>query len=181
MIAALGSLSVPLQVAVGAAALAVVAGIGYGVYTGVEGATSTGAGTKVLGEHLTAPATPSDTNPVSLDVRGALDGDLRPGVDRTLTVVVTNPNPVDVDVTSVEASVGAPTGGVRDARLPSCDAAWVTTERFASDTSPLVAPANGEVSLRLSVRLDNLPAVDQDNCKTATFPITLAAAGRQAT
>jgi hypothetical protein len=105
-------------------------------------------------------------------------GALFPGAPaQPLPLVISNPNPVPIFVTSltVSATAGA----------PGCSSAenLVLTGSSASSRSPIKVPANGSVSLpgpggsAPAIQLRDLPA-SQDACQKAQFPLSFSGTAR---
>ena len=103
-------------------------------------------------------------------VAGNATGPLAPGVSQTLAIIVTNPNGVAIEVTSLSTTVAA------GSSKPGCDgpANLQLTQSSVSSSNPLAIPANGSVSLPAgsvsapSVLMRDLPT-NQDACKGASF------------
>lgn len=111
-----------------------------------------------------------------ITVTGSSPNGLAPGVTKTVTVTVTNPNNQAIKVTAASITVG-------DASA-SCKAAGniTTTSYDSSDpAAPLyVAGKNGgKAFVTLSITMLDTP-VNQDACKSKSFPLTFTATGVQA-
>ncbi len=106
-------------------------------------------------------------------VTGNASGPLAPGLTRTLSITLTNPNSVAITVTALSASVA--TGSSK----AGCDgpANLQLTQSSISEANPLTIPANGHVALPSGavsapqVLMKDLP-VNQDACKGASFTFT---------
>ncbi|CAN7382572.1 hypothetical protein LJR027_002169 [Terrabacter sp. LjRoot27] len=101
-------------------------------------------------------------------------GDLAPGVWRPVSATVTNPNPVTIRVSALTVAVAA------DSTPPGCTSApnLELRQPTASADLVLLVPARGTVTLpdqgvaTASIRLRNLPTVNQDVCKNKSFALT---------
>lgn len=159
-----------------------------------------GAQTRVLGQQFTAAGSTTGSNngcgngnggtsgqkdcsnpAKAFSLSGAVNGPLAPGLSRQLLVTVSNPNNQPMQVTKISVTVGNPTGGLGRPSLPACVKGWVSSVNYlyVSGTKT-IAPANGAVVVSLPISLVNLSATNQDNCKGATFPISLTGEGQQA-
>jgi hypothetical protein len=105
-------------------------------------------------------------------------GALYPGAPaQTLPVLITNPNPVPIFVTSLQVEATADP--------PGCGSAenLVLAGSSASSTAPIKVPASGSLSLPTpgasapSIQLRNLP-MSQDACQRAQFPLAFSGAAR---
>jgi hypothetical protein len=105
-------------------------------------------------------------------------GALYPGAPaQALPVVITNPNPVPIFVTSLQVRATADP--------PGCGSAenLILAGASASGTAPIKVPASGSVSLPAagvaapSIQLRDLP-VSQDACQRAQFPLAFSGAAR---
>jgi hypothetical protein len=82
-------------------------------------------------------------------------------------------------VTRVNGVVQTPTGGAANPALQPCSAAWVNLASYVyAGGAMYVAPAHSSVNVPLAISLTNQP-VNQDNCKGATFSVTLTGEGSQ--
>jgi hypothetical protein len=101
-------------------------------------------------------------------------GDLAPGVWRPVSATVTNPNPVTIRVSALTVAVAA------DSTPPGCTSVpnLELRQPTASADLVLLVPARGTVTLpdqgvaTASIRLRNLPTVNQDVCKNKSFALT---------
>ncbi len=123
--------------------------------------TTVGAGT---GTAAATTAQPLTTGPAT-----AAPG-LHPGGSATGSVVITNPNPFAVSVTSATFAAAATTA-------PGCTTTGVT---FAPATplsaaAPLPVPARGAVTLSYTVQMTN---ASDDGCQGASFTSALTLAGQ---
>ena len=124
--------------------------------------SGTGDGTSTGGRPFTMTAT-------------VVGGTLRPGVVRSLRIVVTNPNASAIELQRIDVSVGAPGS-------PGCLASWVDVGSFRSGTDPTtVVAGHGTGTVVLPIELVNLATVNQDACKASTFPLALTGTARQVT
>jgi large repetitive protein len=106
-------------------------------------------------------------------VAGNASGPLAPGLTRSLTLTLSNPNNVAITVTALSASVAAGSSNA------GCDGPTnlQLTQSNISAANPLAVPANGHVTLPSSavsapqVLMKDLP-VNQDACKGASFTFT---------
>jgi hypothetical protein len=107
----------------------------------------------------------------SFSITGSPSGSLYPGVTRSIPLVLSNPNNATIYVTALAVSVASsPTG---------CDSSTnlSLTQSNASSTNPIQIPPNGSVTLSTpgvepTIQLLNLPAVNQDACKNASFGLS---------
>jgi hypothetical protein len=110
--------------------------------------------------------------PFSIELRGELD-ELFPGhPPQQVAVVVTNPNPSPIEVTSLTVAI--------DGELPSCSAEnFVLTQSSVSSTTPLTVPANASLELPTAtasaptIAMLNLP-VNQDPCQGVEIPLVFS-------
>jgi hypothetical protein len=113
-----------------------------------------------------------DPKPFSIERQGELE-DLYPGYPpQQLPVLVINPNPVPIEVTSL--TVGIPVDP------PSCSAENFTlTASSVSPAAPLIVPAGASIALPTAsasaptIGMLNLP-VNQDACRGAEVPLVFA-------
>lgn len=106
-------------------------------------------------------------------VTGGASEPLAPGLTRSLSVTLTNPNNVAISVTALSASVNA------GSSKAGCDGPsnLALTQSNVSATNVVAIPANGHVTLPSGsvsapqVLMKDLP-VNQDACKGATFTFT---------
>lgn len=113
-----------------------------------------------------------DPKPFSIELRGELEH-LYPGYPaQQVPVLVTNPNPVPIEVISLTAGVASDS--------PSCPAEnFSLTPSSASPSAPLTVPADGAVGLPTattsapSISMLNLP-VNQDSCRGAEVPLVFS-------
>lgn len=159
-----------------------------------------GTQTRVLGQQFTAASSSTGTNngcgngnggasgdkicsnpAKAFSLSGVVSGPLAPGLSRQLVVTVFNPNSQPMQVTKISAAIGDPTGGLGRSSLPACVKTWVSVLNYVYLSGPkAVAPSNGTVVVSLPISLLNLSNTNQDNCKGATFPISLNGEGQQA-
>jgi len=113
-----------------------------------------------------------DAKPFSIELLGELEA-LHPGFPpQQVPVLIVNPNPVPIAVTSLTVAI--------DGEAPGCAAEnFAVTPSSASPTTPLTVPAGGSVSLPTAttsgptIAMLNL-AVDQDACQGAEIPLAFA-------
>lgn len=105
-------------------------------------------------------------------------GALYPGAPaQALPLVITNPNPVPILVTSLQVRATADPAG-----CPSADN-LILSGSSASSAAPIKVPASGSVSLPTagasapSIQLRDLP-VSQDACQRAQFPLAFSGTAR---
>lgn len=159
-----------------------------------------GADTRVLGQKFEAASSTSASNngcgngnggktpakdcsnpAKAFTLSGAVNGALAPGLARFLLVTVSNPNSQPMQITRVNATVGDPVGGLSQTALPACVKTWVSVGNYVYVSGvKSIAPANGSVVVSIPISLINLSTINQDNCKGATFPISLGGEGQQA-
>lgn len=103
---------------------------------------------------------------------------LYPGAPaQALPLVITNPNPVPILVTSLQVRATADPAG-----CPSADN-LILSGSSASSAAPIKVPASGSVSLPTasasapSIQLRDLP-VSQDACQRAQFPLAFSGTAR---
>jgi hypothetical protein len=118
-----------------------------------------------------SPAEHLDSTPVpfSIELRGELE-QLFPGHPaQQIPVVVSNPNPGPIEVTSLTVAI--------DGDPPSCSAEnFVLTQSSVSPTTPLVVPADASLELPTAtvsaptIGMLNLP-VNQDPCQGVEVPL----------
>jgi hypothetical protein len=118
--------------------------------------------------------------PMNFSIQPLLAGlrDLYPGAPaQPLPLVIANPNPVPIFVTSLTARAAADPVGCSSAEN------LVLTGSSASATSPIKVPAGGSVSLpgpggsAPAIQLRDLP-VSQDACQKTEFPLSFSGAAR---
>lgn len=105
-------------------------------------------------------------------------GALYPGAPaQPLPLVITNPNPVPILVTSLQVRATADPAGCASAEN------LILSGSSASSTAPIKVPAGGSVSLPApgasapSIALRDLP-VSQDACQRAQFPLSFSGTAR---
>lgn len=106
-------------------------------------------------------------------VTGNASGPLSPGLSRSLTITLSNPNNVAIEVTALSVIVAA------GSSKAGCDgpANLALTQSNISATNTLTIPANGQVALPSgaisapAVLMRDLPT-NQDACKNASFTFT---------
>lgn len=114
----------------------------------------------------------------SIEPRLAGLGPLYPGAPaQPLPLVIANPNPVPILVTTLQVRATADPAGCASAEN------LVLGESSASSAAPIKVPASGSVSLPApgasapSIALRDLP-VSQDACQRAQFPLSFSGAAR---
>jgi hypothetical protein len=115
---------------------------------------------------------PVDPKPFSIELGGEL-GDLYPGDPaQQVPVLITNPNSVPIEVTSVTVAIAGD--------LPDCPAEnFALTGSSVSPTTPLTVPADGSVGLPTAtvsapaIGMLNLP-VNQDVCRGTEIPLVFS-------
>ncbi len=120
--------------------------------------------------------TQGDPKPFSIELRGDLEH-LHPGYPgQQVPVLITNPNPVPIEVTSLTVGVAGSS--------PSCSAEnFALAPSSASPAAPLTVPAGGSVSLPTatisapSISMLNLP-VNQDACQGTEVPLVFSGEAR---
>jgi len=144
---------------VGAIAALVAIGAAYAYWTqGGSGSGSATAGT-------TSAITVNQTNTVS--------GLYPDGPAATLSGDFDNPNPGDVQISSITAVVSSVSNGTSDGAKPACTAADFSIGGSVGTTT--VPSGTGVGSWTgLTVQLDD-NGLNQDNCKSATANITFTA------
>jgi hypothetical protein len=93
------------------------------------------------------------------------------GQSSTLLVTVKNPTTSSLRVTALSA---------RSVSIfnKTCKGAWVQVRRYAaSATLGAFVPAKSTRSIRMSIRLANIPGVNQDGCKNIKLPLVLSGQG----
>jgi hypothetical protein len=105
-------------------------------------------------------------------------GPLYPGAPaQALPLVISNPNPVPILVTSVQVRATADPAGCASAEN------LILTGSSASSAAPIKVPASGSVSLPApgisapSIQLRDLP-VSQDACQRTQFPLAFSGTAR---
>ncbi|HEY2216210.1 MAG TPA: hypothetical protein VGH21_01860 [Solirubrobacteraceae bacterium] len=114
-----------------------------------------------------------ETSGKPFTVTGNASGPLAPGMGRSLSITLTNPNNVVITVTALSASVAA------GSSKAGCDGPTnlQLTQSNLSSSNTLTIPANGQVTLPSGavsapqVQMLDLP-VNQDACKGAAFKFT---------
>jgi hypothetical protein len=134
--------------------------------TAVADAADGAAGEPVFGE----PLDEARPNGAGLNLRSVVDGPLRPGVPRTVTVTIRNGHPWPVHLLRTDVGALAPD------TAPDCLPEWVSAQRYryAGDGDRIVIGPQSEVELQLDLELMDLD-VDQNACKGATIPLQLSA------
>jgi len=113
-----------------------------------------------------------DAKPFSIELLGELEA-LHPGFPpQEMPVLIVNPNPVPIAVTSITVAI--------EGDSPGCSAEnFAVTPSSASPTTPLTVPAGGSVSLPTAttsgptIAMLNL-AANQDACQGAEIPLAFA-------
>jgi large repetitive protein len=114
-----------------------------------------------------------ETGSKPFTVTGNASGPLAPGVSRTLTITVANPNTVPIEVTALTVAVAAASSNA------GCDGPTnlQLTQSNVSSANPLAIPAKGSIAVPAgavsapAVLMRDLP-VNQDACKNASFTFT---------
>ena len=112
---------------------------------------------------------PADPKPFSIELRGQLE-ELYPGFPaQPVPVLIANPNPVPIEVTSLTVAIAG--------NPPGCSAEnFSLTQSSASPTAPVTVPAGGSVSLPTAtvsaptIGMPNL-SVNQDACQGIDVPL----------
>jgi hypothetical protein len=104
-----------------------------------------------------------------------LGGPLTPGLARKLRVSVKNPYPFSVRVTSIKAVT-------RSTSKVGCSPRWITVKAFKTKSLKKALPvkARKRATKNLVITFVNLPTVNQDACKLATYRLALSAVARRA-
>jgi hypothetical protein len=116
------------------------------------------------------PAEQADERSFTIEAQGNLDG-LYPGdPPRAMPLLISNPGPDPIEVTSVTVVIAAGD--------PNCTAEnFALTQPSVSPATPLTVPANGSVSLpeaaAPTIAMLNLP-VNQDACQGAEIPLVFS-------
>lgn len=111
-----------------------------------------------------------------LSVSGEVNGSVGPGTPATLVVTITNPNNQAVVLTSVGGAVTSVTSAGQ-AGKPACSVSWYHVGSFAGART---IARNSSTTVSLPVTFDDLPTVNQDNCKGAQYTFSFTAQARQA-
>ena len=119
-----------------------------------------------------SPAAQGDPKPFAIGAAGELE-DLYPGFPpQPVPLLITNPNGVPIEVTSVTVAIAADP--------PDCPAEnFELTQASVSPTAPLTVPANGSVILPTvsasapTISMLNL-AVNQDACRGFEVPLAFS-------
>jgi hypothetical protein len=89
----------------------------------------------------------------------------------TLLVTVKNPTTSAIRVTALNARAVSVFN-------KNCKGAWIQVRRYAaSATLGALVPAKGQRGVRMSIRLANIPGVNQDACKSLKLPMVLSGQG----
>lgn len=114
----------------------------------------------------------ADPKPFAIEARGELE-DLYPGYPpQSVQLLITNPNPVPIEVTSVSVAIAGDSPGCSPEN-------FALTPSSVSPAAPLAVPANGSVSLPTAsasapaISMLNL-SVNQDSCRGAEVPLVFA-------
>jgi hypothetical protein len=110
-----------------------------------------------------------DSKPFSVELQGQLE-DLYPGYPaQELPVLIANPNPMPIEITSLTVAIAA--------EPPQCPAEnFELSPSNASAATPIAVPANGSVTLPTAtvsapaISMLNLP-VNQDACRSVDVPL----------
>jgi hypothetical protein len=120
------------------------------------------------GTNAPAALGPPREHGVNLVMSSTLSAPLRPGVERTLSVSVRNPNAFPVDLYRVDVRVDAPPAA-------DCLASWVRTGHYRYTTgTPRQVEGKATVVVNLPIELVNLADVDQNACQSTAFPLRLS-------
>jgi hypothetical protein len=117
---------------------------------------------------------PSNSHPVTLT--GSVTGQPGPGVTAQLNITIDNSKNQAIVVRTVTATVTSVTSGTQ-AGKPQCRTSWYSIAPF-SGSLPIAAGAKGAVPL--TVTFTNEPAINQDNCRGATYSFSFNATADQA-
>jgi hypothetical protein len=99
-------------------------------------------------------------------------GPLVLGQPGSLVITVTNTHDEPVLLTSVDVSVLPPA-------VEGCRADWLDIGGYSERTdAPVRIDAGDSAQITLAYRLVNLPDVNQDACKGASFPLSIVGTGR---
>jgi hypothetical protein len=139
--------------------------------------TQGGGGTVVTSNSSNSSAGGSSSNPGHpLVVSGTVVGSVAPGSPAHLVVTISNPNNQAVLLTSVSGAItSVASAGL--AHKPVCSASWYHVASFSG--SRTIAKSSS-TSVELQVTFDDLPTVNQDNCKGAQYTYSFTAQARQA-
>jgi hypothetical protein len=104
-----------------------------------------------------------------------LGAPLAPGFSRTLRVSVKNPYPFALRITSIKAVT-------RSTSKVGCSPRWFTVKAFKTTSLKKALPVKARKSAtkNLAITFVNLPTVNQDACKQATYRLALSAVARRA-
>jgi hypothetical protein len=91
-------------------------------------------------------------------------GAVAPGVPAKLLLTLTNPGATPVVIVSVTARVTSVES--RAETGPSCSVDWYRVESFRGARA---VPAGGIMTIELPVQFVDVPDINQDNCKGATY------------
>lgn len=116
----------------------------------------------------------SGGHPITLT--GSVTGQPGPGVTATLKVTIDNSKNQAITVRTVTATVTSVTSGTQ-AGKPQCKTSWYSISAF-SGSLPIAAGAKGVVPLTVTFTDD--PAINQDNCRGATYSFSYSASADQA-
>jgi hypothetical protein len=119
---------------------------------------------------------PVDSKPFSVELQGELE-DLYPGFPaQELRVLITNPSPAPIEITSLTVSIAA--------EPPQCPAEnFELSPSSASAAAAIAVPANGSTSLPTAtvsaptISMVNLP-VNQDACRGVEVPLEFSGEAR---
>ncbi len=99
-------------------------------------------------------------------------GPLVLGQPGSLVITVTNARDVPVMLTALDIDVLPPA-------VEGCRADWLDVGGYSERTDPPVRiAARGSARITVSYTLVNLPDVNQDACKGASFPLSIVGSGR---
>jgi hypothetical protein len=152
----------PAQQAAGRPSSSPVTQGGGGAVTTESNSSSAGGGSSNAGHPLV--------------VSGTVVGTVGPGSPARLGVTIDNPNNQGVILTSVSGTISAVSSAGISGK-PVCSVSWYHVGSFVG---PRTIPKNSSTSVDLPVTFDDLPSVNQDNCKGAQYTYTFTAQARQA-
>jgi len=118
--------------------------------------------------------TTSNGHPITLT--GNVTGQPGPGVTAKLNVTIDNGKNQAIVVRTVTATVTSVTTGTQ-AGKPQCKTSWYSIAPF-SGSLPIAAGGKGVVPL--TVTFTDEPAINQDNCRGATYSFSFNATADQA-
>jgi hypothetical protein len=108
---------------------------------------------------------------VNLQLGSTVSGSLVPGVQRTMFVTVFNPNAFATQLYRVDVEVGGSSNA-------QCLSDWVNVGKYLyTSGAPTMINAQSSAQIELPIKLLDLPSVNQDACKGATFTLSLSGQG----